>query len=60
MYVLKTVCIKNSKNIRWVLYLYFMGLKGFCLYMYKSKFLFNVYMNHNRIPPEWDLKGLLY
>ena len=38
----------------------FYGFKGSIFCLYKSKFLCNVYLNHNRIPSEWDLKGLLY
>ena len=38
----------------------FYGFKECIVCLYKSKFLCNVYLNHHRIPSEWDLKGLLY
>ena len=38
----------------------FCGFKGCSFCLHKSKFLCNVYLNHHRIPSEWDLKDLLY
>ena len=38
----------------------FYGFKGSSFCLNKSKFLCNVYLNHHRIPSEWDLKGLQY
>ena len=38
----------------------FYGFKGSSFCLYQAKFLCNVYLNHHRIPSEWNLKSLLY